>query len=258
MMARATTVHLAWRRSPRVPHTVKGTLLLAAVALVVVAVQQAQLNRPSSVAPAPFGVDFANVLSRSAAVDHPANWPLTWPRASAPRSQRARAVRIGVLSADLARAAVSRNGSATWGAYYHTDPVAASNSALYSALVGAYTTDLITLVRGARDGGSAANELLVVREQSVHGATFGAELALARRLVRNIDPEYVALGEWLEVARLAATADDVDYFAQSGVRAFAVWVPQAPGLGDGPGTHYSGSDSSCREERRLIRHFETR
>jgi hypothetical protein len=231
MMSRSH-LQLSWCPSPRIARTNTLIFLVVAATVAVLGAAVLRLTRSIPITPMPPATDFPRVPSRSAGADHPASWPLAWPRASVPVTAHGRAIRLGVLSADLARATTSRNGWATWGAYYRADPVAVSNSSLYSALSGAYTAELIALVGRTADGAAAANALLVVQARSANGATFSTELAVARRSVRQLDSTYVSLGEWLEVARLAAAAQDVDYFKDPSVRRFADWAPHAPDLGE--------------------------
>jgi hypothetical protein len=132
-------------------------------------------------------------------------------------------VRIGALLMDATIAAQSRNRAGTWGAYYGTDSTAQQRVRGASALTGAYAREARLL--STNENLQALNDALAgVESKARRRATFGDELATADRIADANLRRWIALGKWLEAARIASRRGDRGFFEEPAGR---VLVTQA-------------------------------
>jgi len=144
-------------------------------------------------------------------------------------SSRARAVRLGARIVDLEVVAAARN-VASDAAYYHQDPLALATVAYNSDLVVQLADSLVSTLRAV--GGSVNAERLYryVAYDGRRGATVGGELEMARGALRSVEPRFVALGNWIEAARVAALRGDRKFFASWASTSMAARAPTIAGI----------------------------
>jgi len=144
-------------------------------------------------------------------------------------SSRARTVRLGARIVDLEVVALARN-EASDAAYYHRDPVALATVAYNSDLVVQLADSLVSTLRAV--GGSVNAERLYtyVAYDGRRGATVGRELEMARMALRSAEPRFVALGNWIEAARVAALRGDREFFASWPSTTMAARAPTMAGV----------------------------
>lgn len=151
------------------------------------------------------------------AVDGPGNSP------------RARAVRLGARIVDLEVVALARNGASN-AAYYRRNPVALATVAYNSDLVVELADSLVSTLRAVGGSENAERLYAYVAYDGRRGATVGGELEMARRDLRSVEPRFVALGNWIEAARIAALRGDREFFASWPSTTMAVQTPTIAGI----------------------------
>ncbi len=144
-------------------------------------------------------------------------------------SSRARAVRVGARIVDVEVAARARE---QWAgpAYYQRNPIALANVAYNSDLVARIADSLVVALRQVRGARNAARYYGYVRYDGERGATVGYELELGRRSALVFRPTMLALGNWLEAARVAALRGDRKFFAQPACLVMAERAPKLSGI----------------------------
>lgn len=144
-------------------------------------------------------------------------------------SSRARAVRLGARIVDLEVVARARN-EASGAAYYHQDPIALATVAYNSDLVVELADSLVSTLRAVGGSENAERLYAYVAYDGRRGATVGGELEMARRDLRSVEPRFVALGNWIEAARIAALRGDREFFASWPSTTMAVQAPTIAGI----------------------------
>ena len=144
-------------------------------------------------------------------------------------SSRARAVRLGARIVDLEVVARARD-EASDAAYYHRDPIALASVAYNSDLVVRFADSLVSTLRAAGGSENAERLYAYVAYEGRRGATVGGELGMARRFLRSAEPGFVALGNWIEAARVAALRGDREFFTSWPSTAMAARAPTIAGI----------------------------
>jgi hypothetical protein len=156
------------------------------------------------------------------------------------------AIRVGARMVDLETAALSRKkaGYAAWPgvqiavwAVFHDIPYvnwpidrkARAAVRLESEHVFRYAGELTELFSGTPLGGGAAWEFRRVQNEAWDWVNLD-DVASAHKASRVMPRDQVALGSWLESARIAALESDTAFFANASVRAEAQRALALPGV----------------------------
>jgi hypothetical protein len=167
---------------------------------------------------------FTRVLRDSSEPGLPLNWQAAWSPSARDStiSQTARAIRIGAHLADLDLVAIARKHDATWPAYYGVDTTAVSRGATNAAYVAAFAHEIVASLAATPDGRRGAEAFRRVEQRGRDRATIGIEVENARAALPPEQMTAVALGNWLEGARIAAYSADTAFFREPRCRAMAI------------------------------------
>jgi hypothetical protein len=158
------------------------------------------------------------------------------------------AIRVGARMVDLEAAALSRRrtGYAAWPgtataiwAVFHDIPYvnwpidrdASRAVRLESEHVSHFASELTDLLSNVPRGGNAAWAFMRVQNEAWDWVNLD-DVADAHRASRVLPRDRVALGSWLEAARLAALRGDAKFFTWKDVRAEAARAPNTADLND--------------------------
>lgn len=196
--------------------------------------------------PSPPATDYLNYLA-DADAGIPAILTRGWADDSARRpSKDVAAVRVGARMVDLEAAALSRRrtGYAAWPgtptaiwAVFHdipyvnwpNNPEAHRAVRLESEHVSHFAGELTHLFSDVRLAENAAWEFRRVQNEAWDWVNLD-DVAEAHEASRVLPTDRVALGSWLEAARLAVLESDTAFFANPDVRAEAARAAALPGL----------------------------
>lgn len=211
------------------------TARIASIAtmLVVAAVLVRPWPRRPAIAERPVG-DYVSLLSDHGGTGLPAGLAPAWPQMSsgAPAlSRHARSVRIGARIADVEITGWARNRLAPL-AYFERDSAAIAGVRRYSASVASFAGELSARLDEVRHGDQSAMLYRQVESEGRRGATVDLDVAEAarREALMILDPRFVALGNWLEVARVATLRGDTAFLASAESRAEAAAAVSLPGI----------------------------
>lgn len=164
--------------------------------------------------------DYVTLLSDPTGSGLPAELTPVWtpaPAEDATLPETVRAVRIGARMADLGIAAYARNRRASY------SPLDSASSAIVhrsSALVATFAAELAASLDSVPDGARAAALYRFIQRRGEREATVSLQ-DRARRAALGFHPRLLALGNWLETARVAALRGDRAFLASSECRAAA-------------------------------------
>jgi len=145
----------------------------------------------------------------------------TWtPQPSPDISESARAVRIGARIIDVEVASVAQGMWVT--PAYHGDRAAQAEVRRDAPVVAAYAGEVSALLAEAPDQDFAAALFSRVMTQAQLVATpTWSEIRVGRQAALTFHPDFVALGNWLEAARIAAARGNRGFFDMPASRAEA-------------------------------------
>lgn len=221
----------AWMRAWLGEWWLSMLISIAAVLLAVASVTYVQ--RPIDMSGAvPIG-DYATLLFDPDGAGLPVELAPAWTASdssTASISRNARAVRIGARLIDLEIAARARNVHGI-AAYYDQDPwsiaVVQANAALAATFAGELASNLDHVPQGAY----TAYLFRYTESEGQRVATIDqGVITLARRQTLYFRPTFIALGNWLEAARVAALRGDRNFLARSESVAEATKAPSISGL----------------------------
>jgi hypothetical protein len=187
-------------------------LLLVLVSLVAV---QGYLRHASiDAAAGRFGAgDYADLLSDRGNGPLATDWRSAWlpTPTMAAMSERARAVRVGARVIDLELSARARNGAIA-AAYYRGDPAATAVFTRQSPLIAAFAGEITATLADVPEAAASAGLYARVVGMAHRPATINSELYYGRKALLDFQPRYLAIGNWLEAARVAAQRGDRAFF----------------------------------------------
>lgn len=189
--------------------------------------------RGTAVAEAPVG-DYVSLLSGRGGAGLPTGLTTAWSQASpavSALSSKARAVRIGARIADLEITGWARNRLAPL-AYFERDSAAIAGVQRYSASVDSFAGELAGHLDEVQHGDHAAALYRRIESEGKRAATVELDVAEAARREALIlfNSRFVALGNWLEVARVATLQGDTAFLASAESRAEAAAAVSLPGI----------------------------
>jgi hypothetical protein len=173
--------------------------------------------------------DYVTLLSDPTGSGLPAELTPVWtpaPAEDAKLPETVRAVRIGARMADLEIAAYARNRRASYGPL---DSAAGAVVHRNSALVAAFAAELAASLDSVPDGARAAALYRFIQGRGEREATVSLQ-DRARRASLGFHPRLLALGNWLETARIAALRGDRVFLTSPECRAEAEEAVSLPGL----------------------------
>jgi hypothetical protein len=209
------------------------SILVSITAVLLAAASVTYVQRPIDMSGAVAIGDYATLLFDPDGVGLPFDLAPAWTASDSSTtsiSGNARAARIGARLIDLEIAARARNahGSA---AYYDQDPWAIAFVQANAALVASYAGELASNLDHVSQGDYAAYLFRYTESEGKRVATISSGvITMARRRTLFYRPRFIALGNWLEAARVAALRGDRTFLARPECLAEATKAPTISGL----------------------------